>query len=74
MNEIKNLKPFPRFCCSIGYIPTSYKISMTYEEQLLWLCDFLENTVIPTVNQNVQAFEELQNLYLEVKHYFYNLQ
>ena len=69
MNEIKNLKPFPRFCCSIGYIPTSYKISMTYEEQLLWLCDFLENTVIPTVNQNGQAVEELQNLYVELKQY-----
>lgn len=72
MNEIKNLKPFPRFCCSIGYIPTSYKISMTYEEQLLWLCDFLENTVIPTVNQNGQAVEELQNLYIELKHYVDN--
>ncbi len=69
MNEIKNLKPFPKFCCSIGYIPTSYKISMTYEEQLLWLCDFLENTVIPTVNQNGQAVEELQNLYVELKQY-----
>lgn len=69
MNEIKNLKPFPKFCCSIGYIPTSYKISMTYEEQLLWLCDFLENTVIPTVNQNGHAVEELQNLYVELKHY-----
>ena len=72
MIDIKNLKPFPRFCCSIGYIPTSYKISMTYEEQLLWLCDFLENTVIPTVNQNGEAVEELQNLYVELKNYIDN--
>lgn len=72
MNKIENLKPFPKFCCSIGYIPTSYKVSMTYEDQLFWLCDFLENTVIPTVNQNGQAVEELQNLYVELKNYVDN--
>ena len=72
MNKIENLKPFPKFCCSIGYIPTSYKVSMTYEDQLWWLCDFLENTVIPTVNQNGQAVEELQNLYVELKNYVDN--
>ena len=72
MKEIENLKPFPKFCCSIGYIPTSYKVGMTYEEQLWWLCDFLENTVIPTVNQNGQAVEELQNLYIELKSYVDN--
>lgn len=72
MKEIENLKPFPKFCCSIGYIPTSYKVSMSYEEQLWWLCDFLENTVIPTVNHNGQAVEELQNLFIELKNYVDN--
>lgn len=72
MNKIENLKPFPKFCCSIGYIPTSYKVAMTYEEQLFWLCDFLKNVVIPTVNQNGQAVEELQNLYVELKSYVDN--
>ena len=72
MKEIENLKPFPKFCCSIGYIPTSYKVSMSYEEQLWWLCDFLENTVIPTVNQNGEAVEELQNLFVELKSYVDN--
>lgn len=69
MNEIKNLKPFPKFCYSIGYIPTSYKVAMTYEEQLVWLCDYLENTVIPAVNNNGHAVEELQNLFVELKQY-----
>lgn len=69
MKNINNLKPFPKFCHSIGYIPTSYKISMTYEEQLWWFCDFLENKVIPTVNQNAEALEELQNLYIQLKQY-----
>lgn len=72
MINLENLKPFPKFCCSIGYIPTSYKVAMTYEEQLIWFCDFLENTVIPTVNQNGQAVEELQNLYTELQNYVDN--
>ena len=72
MKNINSLKPFPKFCHSIGYIPTSYKISMTYEEQLWWFCDFLENKVIPTVNQNGEAVEELQNLYIQLKDYVDN--
>ncbi len=72
MINLENLKPFPKFCYSIGYIPTSYKLSMTYEEQLVWFCDFLENTVIPAVNNNAHATEELQNLYVELKNYVDN--
>lgn len=72
MINLENLKPFPKFCYSIGYIPTSYKLSMTYEEQLIWFCDFLENTVIPAVNNNAHATEELQNLYVELKNYVDN--
>ena len=72
MINIENLNPFPKFCCSIGMIPTSYKVSYSYEEQLLWLCDFLENTVIPTVNNNGQAVEELQNLFVTLTNYVNN--
>lgn len=72
MINIENLNPFPKFCCSIGMIPTSYKVSLTYEEQLLWFCDFLENTVIPTVNNNGQAVEELQNLFVTLTNYVDN--
>lgn len=75
--DINKLKPFTRFCCTIGMIPSSYKLSLTYEEQLLWLCDYLENTVIPTVNNNGEVVTELQNLFVELKgyvdHYFDNL-
>ena len=70
MNEIKKLRPFDKFCRSIGYIPTSYKVSMTYEEQLLWFCDFLQNEVVPVVNNNSEVVAELQD-YME--HYFDNL-
>ena len=72
MVNVENLKPFPKFCYTIGMIPTSYKESLTYEEQLWWFCDFLQNTVIPTVNNNGQAVEELQNLYVELKSYVDN--
>ena len=33
-------------------MPTSYMESLTYEQQLLWLCKYLEETVIPAVNNN----------------------
>lgn len=75
--DVEKLKPFTRFIYTIGELPSSYLMSMTYEEQLVWLCNYLAQTVIPTVNNNGQAVEELQNLYIElqdyVNHYFDNL-
>ena len=69
--------PFKKFCMSIGALPTSYKDSLDYYETLLWLIKYLENVVIPVVNNNGEAVTELQNLYIELKnyveHYFDNL-
>ena len=70
--DINTLNPFTRFCCSIGAIPASYLVAMSYEEQLLWLCDYLQNTVIPTVNNNGEAVTELQGLYTQLKNYVDN--
>ena len=70
--DVNTLRPFTRFCCSIGAIPSSYLLSMTYEEQLMWLCDYLINTVIPTVNNNGGAVAELQGLYIQLKNYVDN--
>ena len=74
---INNLPIITKFIYSIGVLPTSYKMSMTYEEQVVWLCTYLETTVIPAVNQNGEAVEELQNLYellrTYVNDYFDNL-
>ena len=75
LNELKpvgKLSPFAHFCCTIGNLPTSYMISLTYEEQLLWLCNYLEKTVIPAVNTNAEAVAELQNLYIQLKEYVDN--
>ena len=75
LNELKpvgKLNPFTKFCCTIGNLPTSYMISLTYEEQLLWLCNYLEKTVIPTLNNNAEAVQELQELYIILKNYVDN--
>ena len=72
MRDVETLKPFTRFLMTIGTLPSSYLVSMTYEEQLLWFCNFLQNNVIPTVNNNAEAVEELQNLYLQLKDYVDN--
>ena len=70
MKEVKTIKPFTRFLMTIGELPSSYLVSMTYEEQLLWFCNFLQNTVIPTINNNSEAVIELQEF---VANYFDNL-
>lgn len=70
--EITNLPVFKKFCSTIGELPSSYLISMTYEEQLLWFSNYLTNTVIPSINNNAEAVIELQNLFIELKDYVDN--
>lgn len=72
LKPIQTLKPFTKFCCSIGALPASYLASLSYEEQLLWLCNYLQETVIPTVNNNGEAITELQELYVTLKNYVDN--
>ena len=75
--ETLDTSPFKRMIMTIGELPTSFIESMTYYELLAWFCDYLQNTIIPTVNNNAEAVEELQNLYIELKtfvdNYFDNL-
>lgn len=79
MKDVEKLEPraFTKFCMSIGAVPSSYLAGLTIEEQLLWLCSYLEKEVIPAVNNNGEAVSELQALYIElhdyVEHYFDNL-
>lgn len=74
MDNVKKLplRDFTRYCMSIAQVPSSYLSGLTLEEQLLWLCSFLTNEVIPTVNNNGEAVEELQALYVELKNYVDN--
>ena len=61
MNKIDKLPPFKRFCVTIGNLPSSYVDSMSYYECLMWLCNYLQNTVVPAVNENAEAVNELIN-------------
>lgn len=74
---IKDPFTFQKFCIRIGAIPSSYTEAMTIEEQILYFIDFLQNTVIPAVNNNADTVNELiaqfTELYNYVHDYFDNL-
>ena len=71
MNENENLQPvekltpFTKMVMSIGTLPSSFYASMSYYESMVWLYEYLKNEVIPTVNNNAEAVEELQEKYIE---------
>ena len=64
--------PFRRFVTTIGVFPTAFTDAMTYYECLAYLVKYLEETVIPAVNNNAEAVEELQELYIQLKSYVDN--
>lgn len=67
-----DLSPFKKLVMTIGELPTSFVESMTYYEALAWLVNYLENQVIPTVNNNAEAVEELQAAFVTLKNYVDN--
>ncbi len=69
--QIETLK-FKKIISTIGNLPSSYVESLSYYEQILWLCNYLEKTVITAVNNNGEAVEELQTLFIELKSYVDN--
>ena len=70
--EPAKLRPFNKFIMSIGELPTSYLDSLSYAEQVTWFCDYLQNHVIPAVNNNAAALQEVQNLITELQEYVDN--
>jgi hypothetical protein len=71
LNTIESLdrQPFKHMVATIGNLPTSFVDSMSYYELLAWLCQYLEKTVIPAIDNNAEALEELQAKYIELKAY-----
>ena len=61
-----------KFCYTIGMLPTSYKNSMTYEEQIIAIGHYLETTVFPAINNNAEALTELQQAFIILKDYVDN--
>ena len=56
-NDCKNIN---KFVMTIGQIPTSYLVSMTYEEQLLWLCNFLEKEIVPAITETTELVHQIK--------------
>lgn len=61
-----------KFCYTIGMIPSSYKLSLTYEEQILAIGQYLEEVVYPAINNNAEALAELQSLFVDLRNYVEN--
>ena len=72
LRPINTIPNFKRFCMTIGELPTSYLETMTYYEMLVWFTEYMKNTIIPTINNNGLAVEELQDKYIELKNYVDN--
>lgn len=77
ITPMKGLPPFLQYFRTIGIIPSSYKVTMTYEEQVLELMRFIKDEIIPKINENVLATQELQEKFKQlvtyVDKYFENL-
>ena len=69
LKPINTIPNFKRFCMTIGELPTSYLETMTYYEMLVWFTEYMKNTIIPTINNNGLAVQELQDKYIELKSY-----
>lgn len=70
--KIGYVSPLKRICMTIGELPTSYLETMSYYEMLIWFTKFLQEKVIPTIDNNAQAVEELQQLFIELQSYVNN--
>lgn len=64
MSLYSNFKHFPK---SIGEIPTSYRESISYEEQILWLCNFLEKEVLPQLEISQSIVDEIEAAFDSLK-------
>lgn len=69
MNTIKILDktPFHKMHIGVGNLPSSYLDSLSYYEQLAFLTDYIVNTVIPKVNENIILTNSLVTEFAEVK-------
>ena len=66
LKPVEKLTPFTKMIMTIGTLPSSFYASMSYYESMVWLYEYLKNEVIPTVNNNAEACEELQEKFIEL--------
>lgn len=46
-------------CLTIGQLPTSYRESMSYEEQVLYLCNIIENDISPRLDEVIEIINNI---------------
>lgn len=61
--------PLKKICMTIGQLPASYIETMSYYEMLIWFIHYLRDDIIPVVNANGEATQELQELYIALQEY-----
>ena len=61
--------PLKKICMTIGELPTAYVETMTYYEMLIWFINYLRDNIIPVVNGNGEAVQELQNVVMSLQNY-----
>lgn len=73
MDNVEKIPQLKKMCVTIGNLPSSYVDSMSYYECLMWLCKYIADTVIPAVNTNAEALQELKTYVEEYLHGFEEL-
>lgn len=66
---MNNLPKYNNNLFTIGQLPTSYLVSMTYEEQLLWLCNYLQKTILPKIDELTGIVSEILGDYQNIDEY-----
>lgn len=72
--EIPTMKviPLKKICMTIGQLPTAYLETLSYYEMLVWFIEYLKNNIIPTINNNASAVQEVQSVVIELQNYINN--
>lgn len=59
--------PFKRMVTTVGNLPTSFVDSMSYYETLAWLCQYVTDTIIPKINENSEAINQIETDFDDLK-------
>lgn len=70
--NIINVKPINKCCMTIGSLPEAYFETLSYYESLCWIYKYLNETVVPALNNNAEATKELQTILESIEKYIQN--
>lgn len=58
---------YTKFPFTIGQLPTSYLMSLSYEEQLTWLCNYIKTDIIEALKNIELTLSEWENIVKELQ-------